>query len=122
MTPVHGRFLPCAAILAAVCVVIVGCDNNPTRAVLAACAATASVAPTSARIAVGDNITISETLEAGCPTPIVRNDSPSLLQVDSVAAGMIRVTGLAVGSGTLRILSGVDTLVSTAVTVTVFGQ
>lgn len=121
MTAVHTRFLLCAASFATVCAVLAGCDNNPTVGLLATCDATASVAPTSARIAVGDNVTISETLESGCPSPIVRNDSPALLQVDSVAPGTIRVTGLAAGNGIVRILSGVDTLVSTAVTVTVFG-
>ena len=95
------------------------CDHAAAPAALPACRAIAQAAPTSASIPVGASITVVATLEVGCPAPLLRNETPVVLQVDSIAPGSIRVTARTVGEGRLRIRSGVDTLVSVVIPVTV---
>jgi len=85
----------------------------------AGCRAVAAAAPSNVTISVGQSANISLTIEQGCPAPLVRNDTPSILQVDSVSFGFARATGRAPGAGRLIIRSGVDTLVATTVSITV---
>jgi hypothetical protein len=99
--------------------ILAGCDHTATPASLTSCRVIAQAAPTTANIPVGASITVVATREAACPAPLLRNETPAVLQVDSIAPSMIRVTGRAVGEGRLRIRSGVDTLVSMAIPVTV---
>ena len=56
---------------------------------------------------------------AGCSAPVVRNDTPNVIRVDDVSPGVLRVTGLAVGTGRVRVLSPLDTTVSAAAAITV---
>jgi hypothetical protein len=62
---------------------------------------------------------IATTAGAGCPPPLVQNQTPSVIQLDSGTAVTFRVTGLAVGNGRVRIQSSVDTLVAFIIPVTV---
>ena len=95
------------------------CDTGETSATLPSCRAIAQAAPLAATIPVGSAITIAATAEVGCPLPLVRNETPAVIQIDSVAVATVRVTARAVGDGRVRIRSGVDTLVSIAIRVTV---
>ena len=83
------------------------------------CRAIAAAAPSSVTIGVGQSVNIAMTIEQGCPAPIVRNDTPAIVQLDSVSLGFARATGRAPGAGRLIIRSGVDTLVATTVSITV---
>ena len=83
------------------------------------CRAIATAAPSNVTIGVGQSVNIAMTIEQGCPAPLVRNDTPAIVQVDSVSLGFARATGRAPGAGRLIIRSGVDTLVSTTVSITV---
>lgn len=96
-------------------------DNSPEVAGAnpAGCRAIAQASPSLVRIAVGQSVTIAVTIEQGCPAPLVRNETPAIIQVDSSSLGGLRATALSPGNGRLTIRSGVDTLVATTVSITV---
>lgn len=83
------------------------------------CRAIASASPSSVSLAVGQSINIALTIEQGCPAPLLRNETPTIIQIDSSSLGALRATGLTPGNGRLTIRSGVDTLVATTVSITV---
>lgn len=83
------------------------------------CRAVASATPSSTTIAVGQSVNIALAVEQGCAAPILRNETPTIIQVDSASLGFLRATGLSAGNGRLTIRSGVDTLVATTVSITV---
>lgn len=95
------------------------CDTGKTPATLPSCRAIAQAAPLAATIAVGSAITIAATAEVGCPLPLVRNETSTVIQIDSVAVATVRVAARAIGDGRVRIRSGVDTLISIVIPVTV---
>jgi hypothetical protein len=98
---------------------VLACDEHTTAARAAPCRPIAQAGPSAATIAVAASVTIAVSIESGCPAPLVRNETPAVLQVDSVSLGLIRIVGRATGSGQVRVRSGVDTLVSALVSVTV---
>ena len=98
--------------------ILAACDNNPTAAAVQ-CKAIAQATPLSARIPLGTSIGVAATQEGGCPAPLIRNETPSIIQLD-VTNGSVRVTGISIGEGRLRVRSGVDTLVSVTLQMTVF--
>jgi hypothetical protein len=100
-------------------VFLLACDQRATTGVSTTCRSIAQAAPSTATIAIGSSVNVALALEAACPIPLIRNETPILLQVDSLAPASIRVTGRASGSGRVRVRSGVDTLVSAIVSVTV---
>ena len=73
----------------------------------------------SSTVSVGGTLTVAVTADGGCPLPTVRNETPSIIQLDSVAPTTFRVTGKAVGTGQIRVRSAVDTLVTQLLSVTV---
>jgi hypothetical protein len=99
-------------------IAVAGCDNNPNVAGLS-CAPAASLTPPSATIHVADTLRISASADAGCRSPLLRNDTPAILRVDAVTGGVFRVTGLTVGNGHVRVLSPVDTTVAASAAITV---
>ncbi|MDB4873832.1 MAG: hypothetical protein JWM41_278 [Gemmatimonadetes bacterium] len=103
-----------------VCVVAIDCSDQPLD--VAPCRAIAQFSPASVTLAVAQSVTIATTVEAGCPAPIVRNETPGVIQLDTIAAGssgVFRVRGLVAGSGRVRVMSAVDSAVSGTLTVTV---
>jgi len=111
--------------LLALAPLLAGCDYRPTTATLRFCQPTAEVSPFTPAIPfngvmpVGASVTVSITQEGGCPAPLVRNDTPNVLQVDSTSAASVLISGLAAGSGRVRFVSGLDSLVWTVFSVTV---
>ncbi|MEP6495988.1 MAG: hypothetical protein ABJF01_25130 [bacterium] len=99
--------------------VLNGCDDAPTIAGGTQCLATVNFSPTSANMAVGDSVRIAISVDGGCPAPIVRDETPAVLQVDVLSTGVFRVQGLSAGAGRVRILSAVDTTVSGVFTASV---
>jgi hypothetical protein len=87
---------------------------NPT-----ACRAAASASPSTATVAVGQSVSIAVAVEQGCPAPLLRNETPTIIQIDAGSLGAVRATGLSPGTGRLTIRSGADTLVATTVSITV---
>ena len=85
----------------------------------AGCRAVASASPSNASLAVGQSVNIALSIEQGCPAPLLRNETPTIIQIDSSSLGGVRATGLSPGNGRLTIRSGVDTLVATTVSITV---
>ena len=85
----------------------------------AGCRAAASASPATATVAVGQSVTIALSVEQGCPAPLLRNETPTIIQVDSGSLGAVRATGLSPGNGRLTVRSGSDTLVTTTVSITV---
>ena len=70
-------------------------------------------------LGLGARVTIAATTEEGCPVPIVRNETPDILQLDSVGVARFTVIGKGIGDGRIRILSAVDTLVTQVLSITV---
>ena len=95
------------------------CDTNSTPAALRSCQAIAQGTPSAAVIRAGTAITVAVTADGGCPLPLVRNETPTIIQVDSIGVLTFRVTGRAIGDGRIRIRSGVDTLVTQVLSFTV---
>jgi hypothetical protein len=85
----------------------------------AGCRAVASASPSTTSMAVGQSVNIALSVEQGCPAPILRNETPTIIQIDSASLGFVRATGLAPGTGRLTVRSGVDTLIATTVSITV---
>ena len=83
------------------------------------CRAVASAAPSTTSLAVGQSVNISLSVEQGCPAPLLRNETPTIIQIDSTSLGFARATGLSPGNGRLTIRSGVDTLVTATISITV---
>ena len=83
------------------------------------CRAIASASPTTATMSVGQSINIALAVEQGCPAPILRNETPTILRIDSTSLGFARATGLSAGTGRLTVRSGLDTLIATTVSITV---
>jgi hypothetical protein len=101
--------------------ILSGCDSSSTPLVVAGCHAIAQATPLVGRIPLGTAITVATTQEGGCPAPLVRNETPSIIRIDTAGAPpRIRVTGVAIGEGRVRVRSGVDTLVSVTLEMTVF--
>jgi hypothetical protein len=100
-------------------VLLGSCDMDSTVAVPGSCLAIAQGAPLNATVPLGSSITVAATADGGCPLPLVRNETPSIIQMDSVAVVTFRVTGKALGQGRIRIRSGVDTLVTQVLSITV---
>ena len=112
-------FLVCCGIA-----VVVACGDISSAPEVAGanpsgCRAIASAAPSTARISVGQSVNIAVSVEQGCPAPILRNQTPTIIQIDSSSLGLVRATALSPGTGRLTIRSGVDTLVATTVSITV---
>jgi hypothetical protein len=111
-------FLVCCTIA-----VVVGCNAASAPELAGAnpagCRAIAAAAPSTATIAVGNSVNISVSIEQGCAAPILRNETPTIIQIDSPSLGLVHATALSPGTGRLTIRSGVDTLVSTTVSITV---
>jgi hypothetical protein len=103
-------------LLAGLCAVA-GCSENMSPATT--CAALAKFPPASLTLFVGDVVSFSTTTTAGCPISIVRNETPAIIQVDSVALATYHVKGLAKGTGRIRVIAAADTTVSGLLTVTV---
>lgn len=103
---------------AALVFALAGCGEGTTVPFVANCGHLAQAAPTSATIRVGENFLLAVTIEGGCPSPTVRNETPAVLTVD-VAGSAFRVTGRAAGDGRVRVIASADTLVTTLVSVTV---
>lgn len=101
-------------------IAVAGCDNTPSLGGLSSCqpSATVSIAPTSASIRVADTLRVVASVD-GCQSPLLRNDTPTVIRLDSVSAGTFRVTGLSVGNGRVRVLSPTDTTISAAAAITV---
>jgi len=83
------------------------------------CRAAASASPSTATVAVGQSVTIAVSLEQGCPAPLIRNETPAIIQIDAGSLGSVRATGLSPGNGRLTVRSGADTLLATTVSITV---
>lgn len=99
--------------------VFCACDTTPTVARFSGCRPFASVSPPAAAIHIADTLRLASTIESGCPSPLVRNDTPAVIRLDSISAGIFRVTGLTVGAGRVRVVSPIDTTVAASVAVTV---
>jgi len=65
------------------------------------------------------SVTVALNRDLSCPFPLVRNETPSILEVVSPSPTTIQITGLVIGNGRVRIRAGSDTLVSTIIAVTV---
>ena len=104
-------------------VVVAACDQRDFTSASTGsgsqCQAIAQASPASLTIPVGGTGLIAATQEVNCPAPRFRNETPTLLQMDSVSASTFRVTGRVVGNGQVRIRAAVDTTVSQIVSVTV---
>ena len=83
------------------------------------CRALAAATPSATSMAVGQRVNIALSVEQGCPAPILRNETPTIIQIDSASLGFVRALGLSPGNGRLTIRSGVDTLIATTVSITV---
>ena len=95
------------------------CDTSPSTAVIRSCQVIAQGAPSSAIIPIGTAITVAVAAEAACPQPLVRNETPTIIRMDSVDVNTFRVTGTAIGDGRIRIRSRIDTTVTQVLTMTV---
>ena len=104
--------------LALLALIFFGCKEAMTSSVPAACRVTPVITPLTATIPVGSAVTFASTLEGGCPLPLFRNETPAILQLDSVAAS-VRVRGLGAGIGRFRVRAGADTTLSTVISVVV---
>ena len=83
------------------------------------CRAVAAASPSTATMSVGQSVSFSLSVEQGCPSPILRNETPTIIQIDSTSLGFVRAKGLSPGTGRLTVRSGVDTLIATTVSITV---
>jgi hypothetical protein len=111
-------------ILLACCGVAVAACNVSSSPELAGtnpngCRAAASASPSTATVAVGQSVTIAVSVEQGCPAPLLRNETPTIIQIDAGSLGSVRATGLSPGNGRLTVRSGADTLLATTVSITV---
>ena len=100
-------------------IALAACSHDSATGPAAQCPAVAQAAPANVTMSVLQTITVSMTLKAGCPVPIVRNETPTVLQVDVLSSTELHVTGRIAGDGRLRVRSGVDTMVSTVVSIAV---
>ena len=109
--------LACCALAVAAC----NADSAPEVAGAnpAGCRAVASASPSTTTLSVGNSVSIAVSIEQGCAAPILRNETPTIIQIDSPSLGLVRATALSPGNGRLTIRSGVDTLVATTVSITV---
>jgi hypothetical protein len=111
-------FLACCALTA-----LVACNADSAPEVAGAnpsgCRAVASASPSTTTISVGQSVNIALSIEQGCPAPVLRNQTPTIIQIDSSSLGLVRATALSPGAGRLTVRSGVDTLVATTVSITV---
>jgi len=98
---------------------LVACDYRPSIATIPDCVPVVEAAPSSAIISLSSSVTVALNRDLSCPFPLVRNETPSILEVVSPSATTIQITGLVIGNGRVRIRSGSDTLVSTIIAVTV---
>jgi hypothetical protein len=98
---------------------VAACDQSPTVASLPVCQPIAQLAPASASIHVGQIVHIAVARDGSCPAATVRNETPAVIQLDSVSSGLVRVTGLAVGTGRMRVLAAGDTLFTALATIVV---
>lgn len=96
-----------------------GCDSSSTPATLSSCQAIAQATPVNSTIPVGAAITVAVTADGGCPRPTVRNETPTVIQLDTIDALSYRVTGRAIGTGHIRVRSGLDSLVTQLLSITV---
>jgi hypothetical protein len=112
----RSRFVMAVGLLA-----LVGCDSSsaPSLGGVGSCRPAATVTPPTGTIHVADTLRFAASVDGGCSAPVVRNDTPNLIRVDDVSPGVLRVTGLAVGTGRVRVLSSLDTTVSAAAAITV---
>jgi hypothetical protein len=85
----------------------------------AGCRAVAAASPSTATMSVGQSVNLTLSVEQGCPAPLLRNETPTIIQIDSTSLGFVRARGLSPGTGRLTVRSGVDTLVATTVSITV---
>ena len=104
--------------------VVVACNPSDTSTSSSArlstrCQAIAQAAPQTAVIHVSQTIVVGTTRDGGCPGPLVRNETPGVLGMDTVDLSTIRLTGIVPGAGRIRVRSGVDTTVSMVVAVDV---
>lgn len=98
---------------------VTACDRNPSTAELRSCEAIAQATPLFSLLGLGANVTIAVATEDGCPAPIVRNETPDILKLDSVGVATFTITGKGIGDGRIRIRSAVDTLVTQLLSITV---
>lgn len=100
---------------------LAGCDTSPKIAGVngGSCKGGASLTPTTASIHVADTIRLATSLQSGCPAPLLRNDTPGVIRLESISSSLMRVTGLAVGTGHVRALSPLDTTVSAEAAISV---
>jgi hypothetical protein len=102
---------------------LAACERAPTSTatpnVSARCSGAPQVGPATATVHPAESVTFAVSLEMGCPEPLIRNETPGILQLDAVSPTLIRVTGRAAGDGRMRVRSGPDTLASTVIPVTV---
>src|SRR5690242_20620168 len=99
--------------------ILLGCHDATTASAPAVCRVTPVITPPTATILVGSAITFTSSLEGGCPVALFRNETPAILQLDSVFAASLRVRGISAGLGRFRIRAGAETTLSTVVSVTV---
>lgn len=93
----------------------------PSESPLRSCSRTADFSPHTAQIAVAESVIVTMTVVDLCPTPVVRNETPTILRVDRLSESTLGVVGLSAGDGLVHIASGVDTTVSDVARVTVAG-
>lgn len=96
-------------LLILLCAAVACGDESPVAS--RSCRAIAQAAPISITFAVGAVVTLATSIEAGCPAPIVRNETPAILEVTG-SVGLFQVKALALGTGRIRVLSAVDTTVT----------
>lgn len=91
----------------------------PSEAPLRSCTPVADFTPRAATIAVAESVIVTMTVTDLCPTPVVRNETPTILRVDRLSPSTLGVVGLSAGEGLIHIASGVDTTVADVAQVTV---
>jgi hypothetical protein len=104
-------------------VAVVACNVSSSPELAGAnpsgCRAIAAASPNAATVSVGQSVNIALSVEQGCPAPILRNETPTIIQIDSTSLGFLRARGLSPGTGRLTVRSGIDTLIATTVSITV---
>jgi hypothetical protein len=100
---------------------LAGCDTSPRIAGVSggSCKGGASLTPTTASIHVADTVRLVTSLESGCPAPLLRNDTPGIIRLESISSNLMRVTGLTVGTGHVRALSPLDTTIAAEAAISV---
>lgn len=92
---------------------LAGCDTSPRIAGVTggSCRGGATLTPTTASIHVADTLRLVTSFETGCPALLLRNDTPGIIRLEPISSNLLRVTGLAVGTGHVRALSPLDTTI-----------